>query len=135
MKHFNYLFLFIGGMAIMAACTHTDSNEMKMKNCELTELEIQHMVVFNLPYAAGSTEAIQFLEEGTRILSSIPVVQNFQAFLQVSEKNDYQYGFSMVFASRDDYNTYNNHSNHVAFVRDRWNKEVTDFQEIDLKKP
>ena len=95
---------------------------------------LQHMVIFNLPYQAGSVKARTFLEDGTRILTAIPVVQNFQAFKQVSEKNDYQYGFSMVFANQEDYNTYNEHPDHVAFVQDRWLKEVTDFLEIDLNR-
>ena len=95
---------------------------------------LQHMVIFNLPYQDGSVEARMFLEDGTRILTAIPVVQNFQAFKQVSEKNDYQYGFSMVFANQDDYDIYNNHPDHVAFVQERWLKEVTDFLEIDLNR-
>jgi len=133
MKPFKLLFLFIGVLGIMVACSGSGSGET-MKNCELTGLEIQHMVIFNLPYPEGSDEASQFLEDGTRILTSIPVVQHFQAFRQVSAKNDYQYGFSMVFANQDDYNTYNNHPDHLAFVQERWNKEVTGFLEIDLKK-
>ena len=67
------------------------------------------------------------------ILTGIPVVRKFQAFNQVSAKNDYQYGFSMVFSNQADYATYNDHPDHVAFVRDRWLKEVTDFLEIDFQ--
>ena len=59
----------------------------------------------------------------------------FQAFKQVSPKNDYQYGFSMVFANQADYTTYNEHPDHVAFVQDRWMKEVSAFLEIDFEKP
>ena len=99
----------------------------------LTPGEIQHMVIFDLSYAEGSREAKKFLQDGTRILTGIPVVRNFQAFKQVSPKNDYQYGFSMVFASREDYSTYNQHPQHVAFVQDRWNKEVSRFLEIDFE--
>jgi hypothetical protein len=106
-----------------------------MKQFDLKEGEIQHMVIFNLPYAGGSAEATKFLRDGTRILSGIPVVRDFQAFKQVSPKNDYQYGFSMVFTHQADYTTYNEHPDHVSFVRDRWMKEVSDFLEIDFKKP
>ena len=106
-----------------------------MKECNLKKGEIQHMVIFNLPYAAGSEKARKFLQDGTKILTGIPVVQNFQAFNQVSQKNDYQYGFSMVFENREDYATYNEHPDHVAFVQDRWVKEVTEFLEIDFEKP
>lgn len=97
--------------------------------------EIQHMVIFNLPYKEGSKKAIKFLNDGNRILTAIPVVRDFQVFLQVSAKNDYQYGFSMVFTNQEDYNTYNDHPDHVAFVEDRWMKEVSDFLEIDFKSP
>ena len=97
--------------------------------------EIQHMVIFNLPYKAGSSKAVKFLNDGNRILTGIPVVRDFQVFLQVSPKNEYQYGFSMVFSNQDDYTTYNEHPDHVAFVEERWMKEVTDFLEIDFKVP
>jgi len=104
------------------------------EDCILNKGEIQHMVIFNLSYPEGSEEAGKFLHDGTSILTGIPVVKNFQAFDQVSQKNDYQYGFSMVFSSREDYTSYNNHPDHVAFVRDRWTKEVTAFLEIDFEK-
>lgn len=111
------------------------SKDRTMKECTLKEGEIQHMVIFNLPYPEGSEKSKKFLQDGTAILTGIPVVQNFQAFKQVSQKNDYQYGFSMVFANREEYSTYNNHPSHVAFVQDRWVKEVTEFLEIDFEKP
>lgn len=97
--------------------------------------EIQHMVIFDLSYKEGSKKAIKFLNDGNRILTGIPVVRDFQVFLQVSVKNDYQYGFSMVFTNQEDYDTYNNHPDHVAFVEERWKTEVTDFLEIDFKSP
>ena len=107
----------------------------RMKDCSLEKGEIQHMVIFNLSYPEGSAEVEKFLADGTNILTGIPVVRNFQAFKQVSVKNDYQYGFSMVFSNREDNSTYNNHPDHVAFVQDRWLKEVTDFLEIDFQQP
>lgn len=123
MRTFKFASVLLGILVLLGACTTTTSNE------------IQHLVIFNLPYLEDSVEARTFLEDGTRILTGIPVVKNFQAFQQVSEKNDYQYGFSMVFANQDDYDIYNKHPDHVAFVQERWLKEVTDFLEIDFKKP
>jgi hypothetical protein len=134
MRRITYTFILIGILALAGSCSTTNSNNIKMKDCELNDLEIQHMVIFNLPYQDGSIEARMFLEDGTRILTAIPVVQNFQAFKQVSEKNDFQYGFSMVFANQDDYDIYNKHPDHVTFVQERWLKEVTDFLEIDLNQ-
>lgn len=104
-------------------------------DCQLKGKEIQHMVIFNLPYKEGSSKAVKFLNDGNRILTGIPVVRNFQVFRQVSPKNDFQYGFSMVFSHKDDYQTYNEHPDHVAFVEERWKKEVSDFLEIDFKAP
>jgi hypothetical protein len=104
------------------------------ETCILKNGEVQHMVIFNLSYPKDSVEAQKFIQDGTRILTGIPVVNNFQAFNQVSPKNKFQYGFSMVFANRNDYATYNNHSDHVAFVQNRWLKEVSEFLEIDFEK-
>jgi hypothetical protein len=98
----------------------------------LEKEEVQHMVIFDLKHQKGSAEAEKFLADGRKILSNIPVVQNFQAFNQVSLKNDYTYGFSMVFKDQQAYSTYNNHPDHVAFVENRWKKEVTRFLEIDF---
>jgi len=106
----------------------------KTDNCALKKGEIQHMVIFNLMHQNDSDEASKFIKDGTRILTGIPVVKNFQAFNQVSKKNTYAYGFSMVFANQNDYTTYNNHPDHVDFVQNRWMKEVNDFLEIDFEK-
>jgi len=122
--------LFAGFMPQKITAKDIPSHPNPLKNGE-----IQHMVIFNLPYKEGSKKAIKFLNDGNRILTGIPVVRDFQVFLQVSAKNDYQYGFSMVYTNQEDYNTYNNHPDHVAFVEDRWMKEVTDFLEIDFKSP
>ena len=131
---------FFQGMGLTALFSGFLSQEAlakntRMKDCSLEKGEVQHMVIFNLSYPQGSADAEKFLADGTRILTGIPVVRNFQAFKQVSDKNDYQYGFSMVFSNREDYTTYNNHPDHVAFVQDRWLKEVTEFLEIDFQQP
>ncbi|SEU20663.1 Dabb family protein [Paenibacillus sp. NFR01] len=93
---------------------------------------IQHMVIFTLKHPKGSPEATAFLSDGRAALTSIPVVRNFQVFDQVSLKNDYDYGFSMIFDHQEDYNTYNDHPAHVQFVRERWETEVERFLEIDF---
>ena len=115
-----------GGMVTAAGC---DSQ----RNSTLGSSQIQHGVIFTLKYEKGSPEANLFLEDGRRILTGIPVVQNFQVYDQVSKKNDFQYGFTMVFDNMEDYTTYNEHPDHVAFVEERWMKEVVDFLEIDFR--
>jgi hypothetical protein len=91
---------------------------------------IRHTVVFTLMHPSGSAEERKFLEDAL-VLPRIPTVRNFERLRQVSAKNDYKFGFSMEFADQAAYDTYNTHPDHVAFVRDRWQKEVSAFMEID----
>ena len=91
---------------------------------------IRHTVVFTLKHAQGSAEEKKFLEDAL-ILAKIPTVRNFERLKQVSPKNNYSFGFSMEFDDQAGYDTYDQHPDHVAFVRDRWKQEVTDFLEID----
>jgi len=92
---------------------------------------IRHTVAFTLKHGKGSPEEARFLADAKRILTPIPGVIAFEQLRQVSPKNDYAFGFSMEFADQAAYDGYNNHPDHVAFVRDRWLMEVSDFLEID----
>ena len=126
----------LGTLATCAAVPVMSNNTKAMESKSASPLkngEIQHMVIFDLKHEKGSALAVKFLKDGEHIFSNLPVVQNFQVFNQVSLKNDYSYGFSMVFADKLAYDTYNNHPNHVAFVESRWKTEVTRFLEIDFK--
>ncbi|MDQ0115087.1 Dabb family protein [Paenibacillus harenae] len=96
---------------------------------------ILHSVIFSLKHEKGSEAERKFLADGERILTSIPVVSNFRVYNQVSAKNDYDYGFAMEFASRADYEAYNEHPLHEQFVQERWESEVEKFLEIDYTKP
>ena len=91
---------------------------------------IRHTVVFRLRHPKGSAAEAAFLAEA-RILAAIPGVTAFEQLRQVSPKNDYNFGFSMEFADAAAYEGYNDHPDHVAFVRDRWIPEVEAFLEID----
>lgn len=93
---------------------------------------IRHMVAFTLHSPAGSAEAERFLSDGRKILSAIPVVNRFEVLRQISPKSDYDFGFSMEFDSQADYDAYNAHPDHEAFVEQRWKKEVSRFQELDF---
>ena len=121
------------GMAALIGTTMVSQGCTSDNEGILGETQIQHGVIFSLVHEKGSAEAETFLADGKRILTGIPVVKNFQVFRQVSLKNDYQYGFTMVFDSAADYKTYNEHPAHVAFVEERWMKEVTNFLEIDFE--
>lgn len=94
---------------------------------------IRHTVVFTLKHAPGSAEERQFLVDAM-VLAKIPTVRNFEQLRQVSRKNAYKFGFSMEFDDQAGYDTYDQHPDHVAFVRDRWKTEVTDFLEIDYTR-
>ncbi|TIL48415.1 Dabb family protein [Mesorhizobium sp.] len=91
---------------------------------------IRHTVVFRLKHKENSAEEAKFLADA-KILSAIPGVEKFEQLRQVSPKNDYRFGFSMEFADQAAYSGYNDHPDHVAFVRDRWIPEVAAFLEID----
>lgn len=91
---------------------------------------IRHTVVFNLKHAAASADEAAFLRDA-KVLAAIPGVERFEQLRQVSPKTDYTFGFSMEFADQAAYSAYNDHPDHVAFVRDRWAPEVAKFLEID----
>lgn len=103
-------------------------------SAELKTGEVLHTVIFDLKYPVGSPEAESFLTDGVRILTAVPGVKNFQALRQCSPKNDYQYGFYMLFSSKAEFDTYTAHPDHCKFVKERWDTEVIRFQESDFMK-
>lgn len=94
---------------------------------------IRHTVMFTLRHAKGSLMEKSFLRDAD-VLATIPGVKNFEKLRQTSAKTpDYAFGFAMEFDDQKAYDAYNVHPKHVAFVRDRWNKEVAKFQEADFE--
>jgi hypothetical protein len=91
---------------------------------------ILHTVAFRLKHALGSAAEYDFLQ-AAKVLGNIPVVDRLEQMRQISPKNDYTFGFSFEFADQAAYDAYNEHPDHVAFVRDRWVPEVEAFLEID----
>jgi stress responsive alpha/beta barrel protein len=96
----------------------------------LTPGRIRHGVVFTLKHAEGSPEEADFLKANAS-LASIPGVEAFELMREVSPKNDYRFALTMEFVDRPAYDAYSAHPDHVSFVRDRWDNEVTDFLELD----
>lgn len=94
---------------------------------------IRHTVVFTLKHAHGSLQEKAFLRDAKAALEDIPGVEAFEQLRQVSPKNDYRFGFSMEFADQAAYDGYNKHPKHVKFVRERWDREVSKFLEIDYE--
>ena len=94
---------------------------------------IRHTVIFTLKHAHGSLMEKAFLRDAKLALEKIPGVEKFEQLRQVSPKNDYRFGFSMEFADKKAYDGYDRHPRHVAFVQDRWNREVEKFLEIDYE--
>ena len=91
---------------------------------------IRHTVAFTLAHPESSAEERDFLEAAER-LAAIPGVEAFELLSEVSPKNGYRFGISMEFADRAAYEGYNEHPDHVGFVRERWLAEVSDFLELD----
>jgi Stress responsive A/B Barrel Domain len=93
----------------------------------LTGDRIRHTVTFRLK---GSAPEQDFLAAAAR-LAAIPGVEGFEILRETSPKNDYRFGISMEFADQAAYTAYNEHSDHVGFVQERWLLEVEEFLEID----
>lgn len=94
---------------------------------------IRHTVAFTLKHAHGSLQEKAFLRDAKAVLEAIPGVKKFEQLKQTSKKNEFQFGFSMEFADAAAYEGYNKHAKHVAFVRDRWDREVSKFLEADYE--
>ena len=105
--------------------------EGNLQNIKVTHM-IRHTVVFKLMHPKNSPEEKSFLDAISK-LSAIPGVENFQLLRQISRKNNFDYGLSMEFATAKAYEDYNQHPDHVAFVRTIWIPEVSDFLEIDYE--
>jgi hypothetical protein len=93
---------------------------------------IRHTVMFTLRHARGSLMEKSFLRDAD-VLATVPGVQDFEKRRQVSSKCEYAFSFAMNFADQKAYDGYNTNPKHVAFVRDRWNKEVARFLEADYE--
>ena len=96
----------------------------------LTPGRIRHSVAFSLRHEAGSDGEADFMS-AISALEQIPGVEAFELMREVSPKNDFDYGLTMEFADKAAYTAYNEHPQHVSFVADRWDAEVTAFLEID----
>ena len=93
---------------------------------------IRHTVTFKLKHESGSIEEKLFLDTAKK-LSKLPTVQNFECLKEIGKKNNFDFGISMEFQNLIDYEAYNNHPEHVEFVKNIWIPEVIDFIEIDLE--
>lgn len=96
----------------------------------LTNGRIRHSVVFALAHPEGSDAEAGFLDAIAR-LESIPGVEAFELMREVSPKNEFRFGLTMEFADPAAYSAYNEHPDHVRFVAERWDAEVSDFLEVD----
>jgi len=92
---------------------------------------IQHSVIFSLKHHPGSPEERAFFD-AARELATIPGVEQFSCLRQISPKNQFAFGLSMVFASQALYDQYNQHPLHQAFIEQHWLQAVSEFMEIDF---
>jgi hypothetical protein len=95
---------------------------------------IRHTVIFTLKHAHGSLMEKAFLRDARLALEKLPGVEKFEQLRQTSPTNDYRFALSMEFADKKAYDGYDRHPKHVAFIQDRWNREVEKFLEIDYEK-
>jgi Stress responsive A/B Barrel Domain len=92
---------------------------------------IRHSVILK-PKSDISPEDKQAFFDAVNKLASIPDVQKFEVLKQISAKNTFEYGISMEFDTQEQYDSYSNHPEHVAFVQHFWLKNVEDFLEMDF---
>ena len=126
-------FIYCAGATAIAATT-TGMLSSCAPSVELKVGEILHTVIFDLKHSIGSPEAEKFVADARRILTAVPGVRDFQAYKQNSPKNDFQYGFLMTFNNKKEFDAYTAHPDHSSFVEERWDTEVTRFQESDFVK-
>ena len=91
---------------------------------------IRHAALFRLHHPARSAKEADFLA-ALATLAAIPGVNDFAIAREISPKNPFAFAVSMRFVDQAAYDAYNNHPLHVAFVRDRWVREVAEFMEHD----
>jgi Stress responsive A/B Barrel Domain len=65
-------------------------------------------------------------------LANLPGVEEFQCLNQISEKNPFDFCLSMEFQTELLYRHYNDHPEHIRFVKEQWAKCVAGFQEADF---
>ena len=90
---------------------------------------IRHTVAFRLKNISAAESEAFFRELND--LKKIPGVKKFSVHAQVGKKNNFTHGVFMDFKSQEAYTAYNNHPQHVAFVKNYWEKYVEDFIELD----
>jgi len=118
---------------VLYSCSNSSPKPEVAQQEQKVNSNIRHVVVFNLKHALDTPETAKFLNEGREILTAIPEVKNFQVFNQVSKKTNFNFCFYMEFADSVAYKAYNDNPDHVKFVKERWEVEVSDFMEIDLE--
>ena len=108
------------------------SVDAQLNSSAKSDFMIRHTVAFKLKHPKGSVEESEFLN-AAKVLSTIPGVHNFEAFLETSKKNDFDYFFYMEFETMKAYEGYNQHPDHIEFVETYWKKDVENFLEIDYE--
>jgi hypothetical protein len=94
---------------------------------------IRHTVVFNLKHATGSLQEKAFLRDVKAAFEDIPGVENFEVLRQTHGKTDYRFALTMAFADQAAYEGFNKHPRHAKFLKDRWDREVSRFLEVDYE--
>ncbi|MHA8067465.1 Dabb family protein [Aquirufa sp. ROCK2-A2] len=93
-------------------------------------LPIRHAGLLNFKSTVSEQTKFDFFL-ALKALAEIPGVENLEISKQISSKNQYEYGFSMVFESQEIYDAYSCHPKHDTFVQTWWIPNVEEFMEID----
>lgn len=93
---------------------------------------IRHTVSFTFKPTIGA-DAIAVFFAAAKELANIKGVENFECLKQVSAKNGFTHSLSMQFANQGDYQQYNIHPVHTAFLQQYWLACIESFLEADFE--
>ncbi|HWO95577.1 Dabb family protein [Paenibacillus ehimensis] len=99
----------------------------------MVDERILHIVLFRLKHDIASEKTRKLIEDAKAILTTIPTVEKFEVLKQINSRTPYDFGLSMEFRNQAAYDEYLYHPEHTNFVKNRWENEVIDFLEVDLK--
>ncbi|WP_018099322.1 Dabb family protein [Sinorhizobium meliloti] len=93
---------------------------------------ILHTHVFSLRHVPGSVEEKAFLEEAHEI-AKFHGVRNFNVWRQISSQTQGDFGISMEFENKEDFEEYMKDRPHLDFAFERWFPAITVSRDITFE--
>ena len=93
---------------------------------------IMHTHVFSLRYPSGSAEEKAFLAEAHNI-AGFYGVKNFKVWRQIASQTQGEFGISMEFDTKEEFEEYMKDRPHLDFAFARWFPAITVSQDITFE--